>query len=62
MATVEKLDLLLKWFKDNEVEYDKESIEIRITEGSFGVYALKKLPSKKTSNNKDTYLCIYINT
>lgn len=53
MANVEKLNLLLKWFKDNEIEYDKESIEIRINDGSFGVYALKNLPSKKTSNDKN---------
>ncbi|KAI8092490.1 uncharacterized protein BX664DRAFT_276778 [Halteromyces radiatus] len=48
MATQDKLDILLKWFKDNQVEYEQESIDIRIKDGSFGVYALKNLPSKKT--------------
>ncbi|SAM06676.1 hypothetical protein [Absidia glauca] len=48
MATQEKLTLLKDWLKDNKVSYDQNNIEIRIKDGSFGVYALKNLPSKET--------------
>lgn len=54
MATQEKLTLLHAWLEDNKVSYDQSNIEIRIKDGSFGVYAVKNLPSKKTGKWLDT--------
>lgn len=54
MATQEKLTLLKDWLKDNKVSYDQSNIEIRIKDGSFGVYAVKNLPSKETGKWQDT--------
>jgi hypothetical protein len=52
MAAVKRLDLLLKWFEDNKVEWDKEALEIKETNGSFGVYAKKNMKKDKPGKKK----------
>lgn len=42
-----KLDILLKWFDDNKIEWDKSSLEIKETNGSFGVFAKKDMKKDK---------------
>lgn len=54
MATEEKLNILTAWLKDNQVEYDQENIDIRMKDGSFGVYAVKNLPTQKTGKHIQT--------
>lgn len=46
-ATEAKLDILLKWFDDNKIEWDKEALEIKVINGSFGVYAKKDMKKDK---------------
>ncbi|KAG0165212.1 hypothetical protein DFQ28_009086 [Apophysomyces sp. BC1034] len=47
MSPKEKLDILLKWFDDSEIEWDKENLDIRITDNSFGVFAANDVKKKK---------------
>jgi hypothetical protein len=46
-ATQVKLDILLKWFDDNKIEWDKEALEIKETNGSFGVYTKQNMKKDK---------------
>lgn len=39
MASKTKLETLLRWFEDNEIEWDKETLELRDTNNSLGVFA-----------------------
>lgn len=48
MSQSSKLELLLKWFDDNDVQWDKDSLEIKETNGSFGVHAKKNLRKDTT--------------
>jgi hypothetical protein len=57
MATEKRLDLLLKWFDDNKIEWDKEALEIKETNGSFGVYAKKNM--KKDKTGKESLFLLY---
>ncbi|CEG69310.1 hypothetical protein RMATCC62417_05407 [Rhizopus microsporus] len=43
-----KLDILLQWFNDNKVDWNKESLIVKEINGSFGVYALKDLKKDET--------------
>ena len=47
MTTESKLDLLLQWFDQNKISWDKDALEIKQVNGSFGVYAKKKIESNK---------------
>ncbi|KAI8640933.1 hypothetical protein BD408DRAFT_419037 [Parasitella parasitica] len=38
-----KLETLLQWFQDNKIEWDKDAVEIKEKDGSFGVYAKKSM-------------------
>lgn len=51
-AQQNKLELLLKWFDENKIEWDKEALELRETNGSFGVYAKKNMKKDKPSKQK----------
>ena len=42
-----KLEILLKWFDDNKIEWDKEALEIKENNGSFGVHAKKSMKKDK---------------
>ncbi|GAB5588596.1 hypothetical protein Unana1_03496 [Umbelopsis nana] len=39
MASKTKLETLLRWFEDNEIEWDKQTLEVRDTNNSLGVFA-----------------------
>lgn len=43
----DKLLTLLEWFKENEIKWDEDFLEIRQINGSFGVYALKDISKQK---------------
>lgn len=45
--TGDKLSRLLEWFKENEIKWEQDLLEIRQVEGSFGVYALKDISKQK---------------
>ena len=47
VSTKEKLATLIEWFNDNEIVWDKETIEIKIVNDSFGVFALKDITSSE---------------
>lgn len=57
MAAVKRLDLLLKWLDDNKVEWDKDVLEIKEINGSFGVYAKKNM--KKDKPGKRVFCLLY---
>lgn len=42
-----KLEILLKWFDDNKIEWDKDALEIKEENGSFGVHAKKSMKKDK---------------
>ncbi|KAL0141707.1 hypothetical protein V8B55DRAFT_1446075 [Mucor lusitanicus] len=42
-----KLQTLLKWFEDNKIEWDKDALEIKESNGSFGVHAKKSMKKDK---------------
>lgn len=42
-----KLEILLKWFDDNKIEWDKDALEIKEDNGSFGVHAKKSMKKDK---------------
>ncbi|CEP15315.1 hypothetical protein [Parasitella parasitica] len=42
-----KLDILLQWFQDNKIEWDKDALEIKEANGSFGVHAKKSMKKDK---------------
>lgn len=43
MPAQSKLDILLKWFQDNEIEWEKELIQVKDVKNSFGVFAKSKV-------------------
>lgn len=51
-AQQKKLELLLNWFDENKIEWDKEALEIRETNGSFGVFAKKNMKKDKPGKRK----------
>lgn len=55
-AQQNKLEVLLNWFNENKVEWDKEALEIRETDGSFGVYAKKNMKKDKPGKKKKKLL------
>lgn len=56
MPSQSKLDILLKWFQDNEIEWEKELIQVKDAKNSLGVFAKAKveegLPGKLTFRNQ----------
>jgi len=56
MPAQSKLDILLKWFQDNEIEWEKELIQVKDANNSLGVFAKTKveegLPGKLTFRNQ----------
>ncbi|KAI9263876.1 hypothetical protein EDC94DRAFT_606415 [Helicostylum pulchrum] len=46
-AQQKKLEVLLKWFDENKIEWDKEALEVKEVNGSFGVYAKKNMKKDK---------------
>lgn len=51
-----KLDILLQWFNDNKVDWNKESLIVKEINGSFGVYALKDLKKDETGIERVVYM------
>lgn len=47
MATEAKLKTLLAWLDTNEIKWDKKNLEIRLSNGSFGVFALRDLSDRQ---------------
>lgn len=47
-----KLQTLLKWFEDNKIEWDKDALEIKESNGSFGVHAKKSMKKDKPGKRK----------
>ncbi|KAG1143121.1 hypothetical protein G6F37_007101 [Rhizopus arrhizus] len=44
----QKLDILLKWFNDNNIKWNKEALSIKIVDNSFGVYTTKDMKKNET--------------
>lgn len=51
-AQQKKLEVLLKWFDENKIEWDKEALEVKEVNGSFGVYAKKNMKKDKAGKKK----------
>lgn len=51
-AQENKLKVLLNWFDENKIEWDKEALEIKVTDGSFGVFAKKNMKKDKAGKVK----------
>lgn len=39
MPALTKLETLIKWFEENEIDWDKSILEVRDTNNSLGVFA-----------------------
>lgn len=52
-----KLQTLLKWFEDNKIEWDKDALEIKESNGSFGVHAKKSMKKDKPGKSHSSPLC-----
>ena len=50
ITNMSRLDILTTWFTDNKIVWDKEALEIKETNGSFGIFAKKNM--KKDSSSK----------
>jgi hypothetical protein len=46
-----KLEILSKWFDDSKIEWDKDALEIKENNGSFGVFAKKDMKKDKPGKN-----------
>ncbi|KAI9470634.1 MAG: hypothetical protein EXX96DRAFT_364050 [Benjaminiella poitrasii] len=44
----EKLNILLKWFDEHKIKWNKEALQIKESNGSFGVYAKKNVKKGKS--------------
>jgi hypothetical protein len=55
MPALTKLETLIKWFEENEIDWDKSILEVRDTNNSLGVFAKSDIeegsPGKRLHRN-----------
>lgn len=46
------LDILIQWFDDNKLQWNKDALSIQQIDGSFSVVASKNLKKEETRKKK----------